>query len=526
MRSTTLGIALAFTLLACGGEPRARGAVDAGEEPADTGEEPADAGDPPEPDADTRDAEGDLDASDVEQDADTRDAQEAGEPDAELRDADADAGDAEPELPPRDLRLSGGFVREVALLSQGALLLMLEAPLHAREQAGHPRRELVWIDTHGQVIRRFTPPAGRELLDSAVHASGAITVLVASDQGYALQRLSAEGKVRAELAIVDGEIAHDPPALPAGSASQPIGDVTHDTGRIAAIHEDVIVAARSDRGSVLAYRYAFAVGDTALVRKYRALIEPAVPITPTALLSGTYDTFGQLEQPYTVQLAVAPDGLAYVGVRYPEPADDTALTLHAQLFGEQLIGDTYLTDLLVTRVAADGTRLGTSVVSTPVPDELYGLRAFAGAAYVLGRSEHESDQGSGHQALLARVEADTGAVDVRELDVDRGDVAFDVLELTAGELLLVGASGYWQNPRGASISEECASFARVLHPDGSSTALALPSGPRHSEARTLLALEPGRVALAGMLDGPGTHSADADRALLSARGFLVELKRP
>ncbi|HEX6245329.1 MAG TPA: hypothetical protein VFZ61_30615, partial [Polyangiales bacterium] len=246
----------------------------------------------------------------------------------------------------------------------------------------------------------------------------------------------------------------------------------------------------------------------------------------TTLLSGSYDTFGQLEQPYTLQLAVAPDGLAYVGVRYPEPGDDTAAQLHAQLFGEQLAGDAFSTDVYVTRVAADGARLGTSVVSSPHLDELYGLRAFAGAAYALGRSEHKSDQGTGHQALLARVEAGSGAVSLRELDLDRGDVAFDVLELDADRLLLVGASGYWQNPRGASISEECVPFARLLHADGGSAALTLPSGPRHGEARAVIATELGRVVLAGMLDGPGTHSADADSALLSARGFLIELTRP
>lgn len=448
---------------------------------------------------------------------------EAPEPDAHS--PDRDAGEPEPRRP-LDLRLSGGFVRKVQALAGGGLLMTIEAPLSLRVDAGRPRRELRWLSAQGEVERSFSLPAGRELLDSAVHTSGAVSILAASDDGYAVLQLDAQGRLRTDLPLIDESVALDPPKLPPGAPSEPIGYVTHDTGRIAALGEDVIIATRTGRHSVLAYRFAFGADGATLMRKYRTLVEPAASLYPIGLTGGTYDTFSQVEAQYTVHLAVAEDGLAYVGVRYPELATDRFAKLHKELFGEILVGDPDYLDIYVTRVASDGTRLGTSVVTTPQQDELYGLRAFAGAAYAVGRNEYWNEQGTGHQALVARIDALTGAVSVRDLDVERGDIAFDVLELSNGALLVVGASGYWQNPHGASISEECNTFARILSADGSSIALPLPNGPRHSELRTLLEIDRGYVLFGGMLDGPGTHSADADPALLRASGFLVAMPLP
>ena len=89
-----------------------------------------------------------------------------------------------------------------------------------------------------------------------------------------------------------------------------------------------------------------------------------------------------------------------------------------------------------------------------------------------------------------------------------------------------GRAATAQNPHGASISEASAAFARRVRSDGSVVAVPLPSGPRHNEARFIVPLPSGRLLVGGMLDGPGTHSADGDVSLLTAKGFLTEVTLP
>jgi hypothetical protein len=62
--------------------------------------------------------------------------------------------------------------------------------------------------------------------------------------------------------------------------------------------------------------------------------------------------------------------------------------------------------------------------------------------------------------------------------------------------------------------------------DGTVVTVPLPSGPRHNEAHFIQLLPSGRLLVGGMLDGPGTHSADGDVSLLTANGFLTEVTLP
>jgi hypothetical protein len=123
-------------------------------------------------------------------------------------------------------------------------------------------------------------------------------------------------------------------------------------------------------------------------------------------------------------------------------------------------------------------------------------------------------------ALAAEVEGSTGAVLVFELDVHKSDIAFDVAPLSESELLVVGASGHSRNPNGASISED----AYVLSRSGATRALDVPNRARNNGTRSLAQTTNGRWLSAGMLDGPGTHSGDADASLVRADGFLVDLR--
>src|SRR5262249_49251901 len=154
---------------------------------------------------------------------------------------------------------------------------------------------------------------------------------------------------------------------------------THDAGAVAALGDDVVVAVRTQRHSVVAFRFAFA-NDT-FARRYRTLTVPAASIGAIALTGGTYDTFGAVDSQFYVQLAVGPEGTTYVGVRHPELGATRLVKAFKDAFGETLVTDPDAADSYVVRLSPDGTRLGTSVVGTDRPDEIFGLRAVAGGVW-------------------------------------------------------------------------------------------------------------------------------------------------
>jgi hypothetical protein len=101
-------------------------------------------------------------------------------------------------------------------------------------------------------------------------------------------------------------------------------------------------------------------------------------------------------------------------------------------------------------------------------------------------------------------------------------VLFDVAALPSGRYLAVGTTGYVQNPSGESISEAAQPLLALLNSDGSlAQNLGYVGGARHNQLTTITPLN-GRWLLGGMINGPGTHSGDAQRELIVADGFLRE----
>ncbi|HVJ93163.1 MAG TPA: hypothetical protein VM580_25355 [Labilithrix sp.] len=421
-----------------------------------------------------------------------------------------------------EIGVEGMFARGAHALPGGGLIVLYEKPVHTKERWGRPLRSVVWTDDFGRASARRDASVGRELLDAVVHPSGDITIVEASNEGYFLVRLDAHRSVRGETHLVDDEILTDPPALGPAESRSPIEEVTHDTARLAAVGEGVFLGTRTGRHSVIAYRIDFE-GSAFGVRS-RTLIVPAHGITPTAMYGGTYDTFGQLDAHYGVFVAVDSSNMGWVGVGHARIELGAMVKAHAKVFGEALETDPDWLDAYVTRVSPDGKRLGTSVISTPNDEQLYGLRAIDDAVYALGRSEQWNAEGTGFDAMVARVDRH-GAVALTTFDVDRGDIAFDVVAPKVGGLVVVGASGYSQNPAGASVSEESRTFARWFTGDGSTAMLDVPNGPRHNEVRFGIEHD-GGLLVGGMLDGPGTHSADGDLSLLRARAFVTQARLP
>ncbi|MEI9950273.1 MAG: hypothetical protein WDO74_15170 [Pseudomonadota bacterium] len=425
-----------------------------------------------------------------------------------------------------ELIFTDRFVMKVQARSDGSLLVLLDKPLDMRVDSGSPQRELLLLDARGQRLESIAVSSNsRFLLDFAVHDSGDLSVLYSSATEYSLERFNAEGHSVAASALSDPQINTDPPVL-TGAPDNAIETLTRDTGRIAAFGEQLLVATRTGRHSVLAYRFGFFDDGSgpAFHAEWRTLVVPPFALGATSLYGGSYDTFSAVQAQAMLHLAVDQAGTIYVAVQHPRLNEAALPKVHAKVFGEILVGDADAQDLYVTRIAPGGTRLGTTVVGTPEDDQLFGLRGGQDSALVIGRKEHWNEQGTGFDALVARLDGQSGTLEMRELDVQRSDLGFDALPLSDGSWLVTGASHWQQNPNGASVSEESQAFLQRISSSGERSPIALPNGLRHNEGRTLLPLGPGRWLVGGMTDGPGTHSGDADASRVRASGFLCELR--
>jgi hypothetical protein len=295
----------------------------------------------------------------------------------------------------------------------------------------------------------------------------------------------------------------------------------HDAARLAPLGESLAVVLRTGRNAIVAYRLDPDVsGEYRLA--WRTLVEPGSSILGEGITSGSFDVFGQLENHLRIYVdvdAAAPATLA-IGVGNA-PFLNFTFRAHAEYFSEPIAAST---GVLLTRVAsADGRRLGSTAIDTHNLAELYGVRATTGGFALVGRvlSEVRSD-GSGWNAFAAFVGRDGTPGPYSVVDVDRGDVLFDVAALSNGRYLALGTTGYLQNPSGASISEEAQPLLVLLNSDGSlDRNLGYTGGARHNQLTTITFLN-GRWLLGGMTNGPGTHSGDADHGLIVADGFLRE----
>jgi hypothetical protein len=238
------------------------------------------------------------------------------------------------------------------------------------------------------------------------------------------------------------------------------------------------------------------------------------------ITSGSFDTFGQLGNHVRIHVDVDASGTLAIGA-VNVPFSNYTFRAHAEYFNEPI---TASTGILLTRVSsADGRRLGSTVIDTHQRAELHGLRATPRGFALVGRvlTEVRSD-GSGWDGFIATVGGDGIAGPYSVVDVDRGDVLFDVAALPSGRYLALGTTGYTQNPGGESISEIAQPLLVVLNSDGSlAQNLSYMGGARQNQLTTIAPLNGGWL-LCGMVNGPGTHSGDTDRGLIVADGFLRE----
>jgi hypothetical protein len=356
-----------------------------------------------------------------------------------------------------------------------------------------------------------------------MHPSGKISAVLTTLTDVRIVQLSATGSVLSDQQFFDVESPADPffnyeGGIRNDTALQPA--LMRDAARVVPLGESLALVLRTGRNAVIAYRLdADATG--AYQDRWRTLVEPGSSIFGKALIGGTFDVFGQLDNHVRVFADADASGVIAVAVEN-DPRFNFTARAHTDFFHEP-VDDT--PGLLLTRIAGDdGRRLGSTAIDTIARSELHALRATPHGFVLAGRVFTESRaDGTGWDAYVARVWAD-GVLDFyRVLDVSQGDVLFDIAELSTGGYLALGTTGYAQNPSGASISESAQPLLIQLNPDGTEAQrFDFAGGARHNQLRTITRIND-RWLLGGMTNGPGTHSGDSQRELIVADGFLRQL---
>jgi hypothetical protein len=420
-----------------------------------------------------------------------------------------------------DLAVVGQTVTKVRTV--GKEIVVLEERLNSIFEDG-PQRTLGIMQSDGHAVHAYTPPPGWSVVDFAVHPSGDISAILTTATEVRIVRLGPNGLSRSDQLFLDPSSPTDPFFNYAGgirndNALQPA--LMHDAARLAPLGESLAVVLRTGRNAIVAYRLDPDVSG-AYQSSWRTLVEPGSSILAEGITSGSFDVFGQLQNHIRIYVDVGADTPATlaVGVVNATTANFT-FRAHSEFFGEPIAASA---GALLTRVASsDGHRVGSTVIDTHDRAELHGVRATPGGFVLVGRvlSEVRSD-GSGWNAFAAFVARDGTPGPYSLVDVDRGDVLFDVAALPSGRYLAMGTTGYIQNPSGESISEAARPLLVLLNSDGSlAQNLGYIGGARHNQLTTIAPLN-GRWLLGGMINGPGTHSGDADRKLIVADGFLRE----
>lgn len=426
------------------------------------------------------------------------------------------------EAPPAktvDLAVTGRTVTKAR--TDGNSVVLLEERLTSLFEDG-PQRTLAILQGDGHTVQTYTSPAGWSVVDFAVHPSGDISAILTTTREVRIVRLDANGSIRSDQPFLDPVAPADPFFNYAGgikddSALQPA--LMHDAARLAPLGESLAVVLRTGRNAIVAYRLDPDVYG-AYQHSWRTLVEPGSSILGLGITSGSFDVFRQLENHLSIFADVDATGTLAIGV-----VDATMLNFtfraHTDYFNEPIAASV---GVLLTRVAgADGQRLGSTAIDTQQRSELHGLRAMPNGFMLVGRvlSEVRSD-GTGWNAFTAFVRSDGAPGPYSVVDVDRGDVLFDVAALPSGRYLALGTTGYVQNPTGESISEAAQPLLALLNSDGSlAQNLGYTGGARHNQLTTIAPLN-GNWLLGGMVNGPGTHSGDTQRELIVADGFLRE----
>ncbi|HEY1905697.1 MAG TPA: hypothetical protein VGG91_06630 [Myxococcaceae bacterium] len=417
----------------------------------------------------------------------------------------------------RDATLPGTAAVRVEPWTDGRWIALAET-LQSQFLVTMPKRKLVWLDAGLGVSREYLPPEGRFLIDFAVHPSGVATALELEPapgndlflkpiRAWLTRFLPDGTTVSAELDSGIPDTGETPPFL-----------FSLDRGRIVPVGEDVLVAMRWSDNSVRAHR--LEVREGTLRPAWTTVVEPPAILFSIGIIGGGFDNFHQGDTSAFVYLDVDSSGTAYVVV--PSTAD--VLPAHDAFFGEHLLDGADPTHFdygvaIITRLGPDGSRSYAALSGLGTNRRLLNVRATASTLWLAGRIRTGAEPTS-WDGWLQVFDAATGhATAERQVDVQGGDMFWDLAPLDDGSVLCVGSTNYTQNPNGLSVSDARDDLAVIVGPDGAVRArLDLPAGPagRGNEVTSVRVIE-GRAMFAGVKNAPGTHAEVLSDAFLSLR---------
>jgi hypothetical protein len=391
-------------------------------------------------------------------------------------------------------------------------------------------RSLAWLDDAGVQLAELRAGDGELFIDAVTHPSGEATLFVVEPGGCALRRYSPFGKLLASTPVSEPDLPTDP----TDTSEQPIvpwnvggcqPTEIRESGRLAADGEHVYLVNRGGSSGTLLFRYVHERGTFTPALRVALFPRHAAPL-PTGI-AASHRVLHSTHWSYVPRVVVDDAGQARVLLVFgggtshdvynrfaSTPVSDTAaavvltvdrrgVVVGARELPRGLAWPGHVADIEAMRWLRGGLVLAGRVAPAPLPEDGRGYNGF------LARWVDE------------RVEAQLAV----NQDVEGGDAFSDVAVLEEG-WVVAGRSGYWQNPRGASISEEARSELLVLDASGHvRRRLDIAGSVRHNAALSIAHSGAGssHLFVGGLMNGPGSHSADGDPALLRADGWLERL---
>ena len=426
----------------------------------------------------------------------------------------------ETELAPRDVTLPGTAAVKVEPWDHQRWIVLVET-LQEQLLVTMPQRKLVWLDADLKTIKEYVPPQGRFLIDFSVHPSGAATI-VEIEPAPGTDLFLKPIKAQLTRFLADGSEATVPldSGIPDTGGTPPL-PFSLDRAHIAPSGEDDLVVVRWSDNSVRAHRVEFR--DGAFHLAWTTVVEPPAALLAIGIIGGGFDNFHQGDRAAFVYLDVDPTGVAYVVV--PSTAD--VLPAHDAFFHEHLMAgaDEAHFDYgvsIITRLSPDGQRTYAVLSGLGTNKRLLSIRATAQTLYLTGRVRVGSNPPD-WDAWMQAFELSTGhALAEPSIDVQGGDMFWDLASLGDGSVLGVGSTNYTQNPAGLSVSDTRDNLAVIVGLDGVvRKRLTLPAGPagRGNEVTSVRVIGGRWAMFAGLNNAPGTHAAVFSDAFLSLRAL-------
>jgi hypothetical protein len=400
----------------------------------------------------------------------------------------------------------------------GEWLLLFET-LQTELLVTTPMRSAAVMSAEGEIMRRYDAPSGWVLIDAVAHPSGDVSLLsLRLDQAADYPLRAMISRVGIDGAVVERELFRLVPA--SGPEVGPAFISSLDRAHIMAYGEDLFAVVRWANNAVQAYRLAFA--GRALSQDWVTWIEPAAFLGGVGIIGGGFDNFHQGGSVFFVYADVDAQGNLYASVA----STDEVLVSHDAFFGEDLRA---LTDpanfdfgtAVLTQITGQGTRTFARLMGFPGRKKrLINMRIAGDSIVLVGRIKTGDQPGNWDAWILSSQAATLQLNYERNIDVQDGDMFWDVAALGDGRLLAVGSTNYTQNPSGLSVSDTRDSLAILLDSSGSpGNRIALPAGPagRGNEAMSVSVRAANQIAISGVQNAPGTHAQVFSDAFLVVR---------